>query len=453
MAKDDDPFANDGEHTIIKPRPGGNRGADSTIAAPAAPSVRPPPPPPVPGASELPSATVPGAGPLVDSASALLALGVQMRQTMSHSNPAELLAHVSKEIRRFEDAARSRGVSEEDVLVARYCLCTFLDEAALSTPWGAEGMWSSQSLLSSFHNETWGGEKFFEILDRLLREPATRLALLELLEVCLLLGFQGKYRVADRGDARLADIRDEAGRAIRSQRGEYERELSPHWKGATDVGVPLARYLPVWVVVAATAFVLLALYLGFSLSLSSHSDPVYAEVRRLGGAVPAPERPAQMEVVWEAEEPPQLDLAGFLAPEIAAREVAVIDEPGKTTITIPGKGLFASGSAVLDRRRVGLMERIGAALNTEPGRVLVTGHTDSDPIPASLRLKFASNWELSQQRAEAVAGLLSTVVEDPNRLQADGRADTEPVVANDTRENKARNRRVEILLLPQGRGA
>ncbi len=452
MAKDDDPFSDDGEHTIIKPRPGGKRGADPTIAAP---SAQPPAaPPPASGPVSLPSATVPGASPLVDAASSLLSLGVQMRNTVSHPNPGELLAHVSAEIRRFEDTARSRGVSQEDVLVARYCLCTFLDEAALSTPWGAEGLWSSQSLLSAFHNETWGGEKFFEVLDRLEREPATRLPLLELLHVCLLLGFEGKYRVAERGHSKLADVRDEVGRAIRAQHGEFERELSPHWQGAGDIGVPLARYVPVWVVAAASALLLLLLYLGYSLTLTGESDPVYSEVRRLGTTVPDPERAVTVEtVVWEPEEPEQLDLAGFLAPEIAAREVEVIDEPGKTTITIPGAGLFGSGSAVLDRRRVDLMERIGAALNTEPGRVLVTGHTDSDPIPGGLRLKFASNWELSQQRAEAVADLLATIVKDPTRLLADGRADTEPVAPNDSRENKGRNRRVEILLLPQGRGA
>ena len=115
--------------------------------------------------------------------------------------------------------------------------------------------------------------------------------------------------------------------------------------------------------------------------------------------------------------------------------------------------LFGSGSASLDPKSQPLLKRIAEALNTVPGRVLVAGHTDSDPIPTGLRLKFASNWDLAQRRAEAVAGLLATTVTPPNRLQADGRADTEPVAPNTTPENKALNRRVDILLIPEGAGA
>jgi type VI secretion system protein ImpK len=148
-----------------------------------------------------------------------------------------------------------------------------------------------------------------------------------------------------------------------------------------------------------------------------------------------------------------LNLAGFLAPEIAAGLVKVVDAPGKTTITLPGASLFGSGSAALDAKSQPLLKRIAEALNTVAGRVIVAGHTDSDPIPTGLRLKFASNWDLAQKRAEAVATLLATTVTPPTRLTADGRADTEPVAPNTTPENKALNRRVDILLIPEGAGA
>ena len=76
-------------------------------------------------------------------------------------------------------------MSPETVLAARYVLCTFLDEIVLGTPWGSESVWSTQSLLSSFHNETWGGEKFFLILDSMLQDPAGNINLIELMYVCL----------------------------------------------------------------------------------------------------------------------------------------------------------------------------------------------------------------------------------------------------------------------------
>jgi type VI secretion system protein ImpK len=79
-----------------------------------------------------------------------------------------------------------------------------------------------------------------------------------------------------------------------------------------------------------------------------------------------------------------------------------------------------------------------------PGQVLITGHTDSVPIRSA---RFPSNWHLSQERAKSVLQLLGDTVA-PARLSAEGRADSEPVAPNDTKENKARNRRVEITLYP-----
>jgi len=75
---------------------------------------------------------------------------------------------------------------------------------------------------------------------------------------------------------------------------------------------------------------------------------------------------------------------------------------------------------------------------------LVTGHTDSSPIRT---VRFPSNWNLSQERADVVRGMLAARLAAPTRVRAEGRADTEPVAANDVAENKARNRRVEVMLL------
>jgi type VI secretion system protein ImpK len=447
VADKDDPFDST-QHTIVKPRPGGRQpGEQTTLRQPIAEPL----PEPIPsGQPDAIGVDLPGAGPLLNAAGPLLTLAVQLRNTLSHADPSRLFAYVAQEVRRFEETARARGVRQENVTVARYGLCTFLDECALSTPWGAESSWSAESLLSKFHGERYGGEKFFAALERMLREPAGHIDLIELFDVCLLLGFQGRYRIADRGQAKLADFQAEVSRVLRAQKGEFERELSPHWRGAGAIGVPLARYLPVWVVAAAAAVLLVVLYLALSLSLSGHSDPVYAQLRSVGRDVAQPARATTERWVAPVK---TLNLAGFLAPEIAAGLVKVVDAPGKTTITLPGASLFGSGSAALDAKSQPLLKRIAEALNTVAGRVIVAGHTDSDPIPTGLRLKFASNWDLAQKRAEAVATLLATTVTPPTRLTADGRADTEPVAPNTTPENKALNRRVDILLIPEGAGA
>jgi type VI secretion system protein ImpK len=113
-------------------------------------------------------------------------------------------------------------------------------------------------------------------------------------------------------------------------------------------------------------------------------------------------------------------------------------------VTIRGDGTFASGSATLLPDREALMERIADALARVPGNVLVTGHTDNQPIARSAR--FPSNWHLSDERATNIRDLLVAHKVAPERIRAEGRADAEPVVQNDTAANRALNRRVEVTL-------
>ena len=93
-----------------------------------------------------------------------------------------------------------------------------------------------------------------------------------------------------------------------------------------------------------------------------------------------------------------------------------------------------------------LIQRIAEVINRIPGQILVTGHTDSDPITGSLLFRYQSNWDLSQKRAESIVALLTQHLESPNRVIAEGMADTRPIVPNDTPINKSKNRRVEITL-------
>ena len=94
------------------------------------------------------------------------------------------------------------------------------------------------------------------------------------------------------------------------------------------------------------------------------------------------------------------------------------------------------------------MKRIGKALNDVPGPVLIAGHTDNQPIRS---LRFPSNWHLSKDRAASAKAVLAGFVK-PDRLTAEGRADTEPVADNNSPEGRARNRRVEIYVGERPRG-
>lgn len=196
----DDPF-NQSDATILRPRPGRRSTAsrESEPLAPPPPSAYAPPPlfqsstlaPGAPAAGPgLGEFLTSGANALLQAAVPLLVLAGRLRGQIAQTDIETLRRQTSQEIRAFEERARQGGIPAEDALAARYALCTVIDEAVLNTPWGAQSNWAGQSLLVTFHRESSGGEKFFQILDRVMTESQRYITLLELLHVCLALGFE-----------------------------------------------------------------------------------------------------------------------------------------------------------------------------------------------------------------------------------------------------------------------
>lgn len=271
------------DQTIVRPMPGGGRRA----ASPVTPQTPPPAQPPLTGQATQPSATLAsvqpaqGLNPLVDAASVLLTVFEKTRQSPSHSNVDGFYQVLVSEIQQFENRARLQGLKAEVLLAARYLLCTVLDEAVLNTPWGAESHWPQRTLLSTFHNETSGGEKFFLILDRLQASPMENLQALELVYLLLSLGFEGKYKFDPRGRDALEQIRQDLFTIIRTYRGNYERTLSAHWQGAGRVSNSLASYIPMWVVVVSVISILALTYTGFKYGLHQSSAPAAEELMEI----------------------------------------------------------------------------------------------------------------------------------------------------------------------------
>lgn len=426
MSPNNDPFAGfDAGQTFVMPTPGAR-------PAPAMPGMAPT------GFAREAAQDIAyqpaGLNPLIAAANPLLNLVPQMRQITVHQDVAGLRDNLAQGIRQFEASARAAGIANEKVIAARYILCTVLDETAASTPWGGSGVWGRHSLLVMFHNEAWGGEKVFQLLTRLAQNPGDNVELLELLYTCIALGFEGRYRVVENGRSELQVLRERLAQLIRRQRGQVEPALAQHWAPAVLVKRKWSTAMPLWIFAAVTALVLLGGYMGFSYALNQASDPLFAAITDLkskGVSLPPP-APAQ-----------KPRLAQFLAPEIAQKLVEVRDFDDRSIIIVRGDGLFQPASATLDPGRVPLMLRIGDALNSVSGRVLVTGHTDNQPIRSA---RFPSNWHLSQERAKSVGELLASKITQPGRIQAEGRAESEPAAPNDTPANRARNRRVEITV-------
>jgi chemotaxis protein MotB len=137
-------------------------------------------------------------------------------------------------------------------------------------------------------------------------------------------------------------------------------------------------------------------------------------------------------------------LRDLLAKEIAQGDVEVETEGRTITVRISESASFSSGSATVNANFLPIMSALGTALRRIRGSVGIEGHTDNVPINTA---QIRSNWDLSAKRALSVAhALLDQQGLDETRLVISGYADSRPRKSNDTREGRAANRRVEIVI-------
>jgi chemotaxis protein MotB len=141
------------------------------------------------------------------------------------------------------------------------------------------------------------------------------------------------------------------------------------------------------------------------------------------------------------------ELVAALRQEIAARDVALRHAREGLAVSIVDRVLFGSGEATLSADGRAVVDKVARVLAATPtGRVVIEGHTDDVPIGAELRARFPSNWELSAARASEVVRRLVERGLPPLRLEATGRADTQPLASNATEAGRRRNRRIEIIV-------
>lgn len=379
--------------------------------------------------------------PLVRAATRLLNLLPRLRETVVIDDPERLRRDLLSEIRFFEHQAAEANVARDEIVGARYCLCTALDEAAAQTPWGSQGVWPRHSLLVTFHNETWGGEKYYQLLARLAQYPERHRNLIELLYYCNALGFEGKFRIVENGHAQLEILKRRIANLIESARNGHDGRLSPHWRGEETVRKAW-RMIPPWVAAALCALLAFSFYAWLSFSLGPASDVVFSRLAAL--------EPPTLFVPSDLPRaaPPSLQLQFKGDVDRGMVEVRQFDD--RSTIMLMGDGLFGSGSAEVrpDFRRV--LDRAAQALDQVDGPVMVTGFSDSVPMRSA---RFPSNWHLSEARALSVASVLRARLTHPERVRAQGRGEADPIASNATAEGRARNRRVEIsVLAPAGGG-
>ncbi|WP_176061397.1 type VI secretion system protein TssL, long form [Paraburkholderia sp. BCC1876] len=374
---------------------------------------------------------------LVVAANPLLDLLAPIR-TSTDLAPQQLREYLLDQIRQFQARAQRAAIPVETIVAARYCLCTALDEAAALAPWSGGGAWSTHSLLVAFHNETWGGEKFFQLLARLSVSAHAHRDMIELQYFCLILGFQGRYRVIDNGAAQRETLMRRLHKLLHETGGGYALPLSPEWRAADRTPVRrVRRGLPLWAWLLFVGVSGSASFTAFLLATTAHADRVYAAIVTLH----LPELNTHA-----SDAPPSNRLRQALDADLQSGLLALREEADRSVIAMRGDGLFNSGSATANPAYLPVLVHLAGVLNRVSGEIAITGHTDNQPIRDH---RFESNLALSQARASAVRQWLLAAGLDANRsITVTGRGDEQPVATNQTADGRAQNRRVEIVLVP-----
>lgn len=373
--------------------------------------------------------------PIVDAAMPIL---LRLDQVARAAEPygEALRAQLALEMRLFRDRVGKSGFPEDAVADTSYVLCTYVDElvndqarAAGAVPYNGE-----PSLLVQFHGDAWGGEDAFADLERWMTRTPIALDVLVFYEFILSLGWEGRYRVMERGGVLLGDLRAQLHALIWNER-------RPGLLAApVQVVVPVKRkrWLTVGRAMGIAVCAVAALYAMWIFDLDRKGRPIREAI-----------------AAWD---PPirTINLAETLPPPLprllSEGWVSARKGPQGWLLAFKSDKAFDVGQANFRPEFRQQLDRLGAAFAPWPGDMEVIGHSDSQPIKTR---QFPDNLSLSQERARVVTQeLLQTAVAGgarapesalPRDIAWSGKGDTDPVDTAKTAVAYERNRRVEIL--------
>ncbi|WP_299987993.1 type IVB secretion system protein IcmH/DotU [uncultured Ruegeria sp.] len=393
--------------------------------------------------------------PFVNAFSPLLGLAPELESASAPENPEVLRARLLDNLTYARDSAVSSGLSLGQADKGAWFVAALLDDIALNTPWGGNSGWPRMPLVAELYGNVDAGERFFELTEDLLRFPERDPHLTELAFLCLSLGFRGKHRLTGAsGEAALTQLRSQLARAL-TDRDADDKALSPHWQGVVADHDNPGFIVPLWAVgLIAVAFMALV-YVGLGIRLSNKGEQLYA----LAEVLPPPERASIFRPIIETvkepapiPEPLLIELLPLFAQAAPKETVSALSGREDVSLAIvvmqaTNPEVFRSAKADLNPQYTTLVQSIASVIldNQEIiGKLRIVGHTDSIPVQRSN--PFQSNQGLSEARAAKIAELLIAAGVPADLISVEGRAAAEPIADNSTKDGRARNRRVEIIV-------
>lgn len=216
-----------------------------------------------------------GINPIVDAAGYLFSLLGNIKQLFSYKHIGKLQKELLQEVSHFQDAIKTLNYNSEYVLVCRYILCATFDDIISSTNWGRLAGADAFSLLTALQQDPHHHDKFFNILERTLKEPALYIDLMELIYICLSFGYKGQYRATEHHHFQLEQITHQLYKHIRAYRGGFSKSLSPTplkpGRGSSTQSMPDTHSSPLFILFVATCIVMIIfISLGYLMDLISN---------------------------------------------------------------------------------------------------------------------------------------------------------------------------------------
>lgn len=197
---------------------------------------------------------------MLDAAAPLFGLVMRLRTLDTLPNIKAVHQQVRNQIENIQEEMRQHGYEATQLLAYSYGLCLFIDEAVMERPWGQTSYWSQETLLSIFHSETFGGDKIFTVISRLMQEPQRYQDVLEFMYFALSLGLKGKFALAPKGEESLNTLIHQLHGIIRELRGPTPETVCDPYTNVAPRNFRMNRQWPWWSPLVISALAMAVAY-------------------------------------------------------------------------------------------------------------------------------------------------------------------------------------------------
>ena len=217
-------------------------------------------------------------GKIAEAFSDLFVLGTYLKDAKDLGSPEHLRTRLHHLFHVADEASKSSGISADAQVHARYAVAAYIDEMIINSRWSHREQWAARPLQYDFFAEYVAGEGFFKRLETIRRSLPLNPDLLEVYALCLIMGFEGQYRINER--ERLRGLIEDVTREVQAKRGDLPA-LSPHGARPEELMELVKRELPVWVVVVTSIGIVFLFYIALTFLINQDAGHVVDQLKKL----------------------------------------------------------------------------------------------------------------------------------------------------------------------------